>query len=189
MSRLPIGVGHEGGVELSISPGQVVLVAGPPGSGRSTALATIALEARRRGVTVHTVGAGSPIGACELGSRLAAADEGDEHPPMLVVVDDATDVEDDGRETLSRLIRGRLRHESLGLVIAIDPVERRTRYGHWTAGLRRCDVGIALHHDPDEDRDLWTTVLPPAPVGHPPPGRGLLLRRGHDALEVQVARP
>jgi hypothetical protein len=100
-------------------------------------------------------------------------------------VDDADDVEDpDG--TLTGLARGRLRPEGVRLVVALDPVEARASYGHWTSSLRRCRGGIALHHDPDEDRDLWAMPLPPTPNGRRPPGRGLLMSDREDAVEIQV---
>jgi S-DNA-T family DNA segregation ATPase FtsK/SpoIIIE len=270
---LPVGVDQDGNVDLPVTAGQATIVAGPPGAGRTTALRTIAVEARRRGTTVLVVagrdegprgliGTVTPIRPAELQDYLDDArqmgqardglvdtevtttaaepaapsppsdppvtadpdrdggpgpfeSDGADHPSamastdrhrggdgggsprtgdpshearLLVMVDDATEVSDENG-TLAALARGRLRPEGVRLVVSLDPVERRTAYGHWAAALRRCRSGIALHHDPDEDRDLWTSVLPPAPTGRRPPGRGLLLRDGEEAVEIQVARP
>jgi S-DNA-T family DNA segregation ATPase FtsK/SpoIIIE len=213
---LPVGVDHDGPATLRLPSGSPTIVAGPPGSGRTTALRLIADQSRRRGATVMTVGPDGSVAAhdqisdqvgaeksalaAHLRGLLRAGSGPDSNAPpglasmagreprVLVLVDDATEVED-GDGVLHRLARGRWRSPGLRLVMAVDPVERRLAYGHWTSSLRRCRSGIALHHDPEEDRDLWSDPLPPAPTGRPPPGRGLLMADGEVPIEIQVARP
>jgi S-DNA-T family DNA segregation ATPase FtsK/SpoIIIE len=208
---LPVGVDHDGPVAIALSRGSATVVAGPPGSGRTTALQTIATGAEQRGTQVLTVHPADGLAegpradtVDELGRLLAvisgrrrdsgepAAERSSARPGparrLLIVIDDATELEDpDG--TLAAMVRGRLRPAAVRLVLAVDPLDARAAYGHWTASVRRGRCGIALHHDPDEDRDLWALPLPPAPTERRPPGRGLLLRDGEDAVEIQVARP
>ena len=194
---VPVGIGFEGPVRLRVPATGPTIIAGPPGSGRSTALGTVLHQLAGGGATVMTAaGAGtlrSPggdeVSVHELGDVLGAPSDPPADRPLVIGVDDATEVADVDDGLLLDLVRGRWRNHDIRLVLALDPSERRRAYNHWTSAVRRAKSGLALWPDPDEDRDLWVGPLPPAPTRTPPPGRGLLLTDGRPPDPVQVARP
>jgi S-DNA-T family DNA segregation ATPase FtsK/SpoIIIE len=72
-------------------------------------------------------------------------------------------------------------------VIAAAPADMlRSSYGHWTAGLRRSRIGLALKPTPATDGDLWQTTLPRRGPSRFPVGRGYVVAEGTSEL-VQVA--
>jgi S-DNA-T family DNA segregation ATPase FtsK/SpoIIIE len=206
---LPLGLDEDRRVAaLVLHPGEHALVTGPPRSGRSTALRTLAAGLRRAGVTVvalcprsspvdqiaHVVvrRAGDLAALPELGD----ADRSDvaDPPRLAIVIDDAELVDDDGELTLlldrvdpSRRVLAGAGAERLG-----------TRFGTWTTALTRGGRGLALRPDLDDHvADLFGRRVPTGPL--PPPdtdgdtalddgaGRGYLVQAGRVTL-VQVAR-
>lgn len=192
---LPVGIGdtHLAPCGLVLHEGDHALVAGPPRSGRSTALASLAVVAASADVRVvvfaprrsalSDVSAATVIAIAteaELSDVLAEPDSA----PTLVLVDDA-DTVDDADGVLADLITsppGQLH------VVAAGRADRlRHDYGRWTSLLRRSPSGLALRPDVDVDGDLWGIRLPrPADLG--PAGRGLLVTDGTTEI-VQVAHP
>ncbi len=189
---LPVGLGD---AELMpagfrLGEGDHVVVSGPARSGKSTVLATVAEVAKtaRPVVTVVAVAPRrSPLrdsphvdvirdSADELASLV-------EQSPVLLLVDDATMVDDvDG--VLAGLVD---RPRSGGHVIAAAlPDLLRSTYGHWTAGMRRSRIGLAMKPNPTTDGDLWQTPLPRRGPERFPAGRGYLVAEGQSEL-VQVA--
>ncbi len=179
--RLPVGIdGRDLAVAVArLRPGQPFIVCGPPGSGRTTSLATLHRSAEAAGC--HVVAAGP-----ELPRQLAAAADRAGGPPLVVVVDDAERV-DDTEGALAGLAAGR--HPSAHLFAAARPDSLRAAFGHWTSDLRRSGAGLVLRPRSDLDGDvLGIALLPRWPVSLTGPGRAVLGIDG-EAIPVQVALP
>lgn len=178
--RLPLGIDgrHLGVAVARLRPGQPLVVCGPPGSGRSTALTVLRRAAEVAGCQVLDPGPG-------LAARLADATAAG-HRPVAVVVDHA-DRTDDPDGALAELAAGRLPSAHLVAAVAHDAL--RTAFGHWTADLRRAGSGLVLRPRSDLDADvLGVPLLPRWPVSLSGPGRGVLVIEG-EAVPVQVALP
>ena len=107
--------------------------------------------------------------------------------PQLLLVDDADEI-DDAAEfggAIGRLLA--LRRPDLHVVVAARPDTLRSRYGHWTAELRRSRHGLALRPVPEHDGDLWQVRLPLRGPVRWPDGRGYLVAGGVVEL-VQAAQ-
>ncbi len=168
------------------------LIAGPPGSGRSTALSRFATELARAGVRVVVIAPPrSPLGACSplvtvpagagdaidrLDDALAATTG-----PAAILVDD---VELIGDLPLGERITGLMQARAV-LVVAAGHGEGIARsYRGLGAALRQAGAGLLLAPVP-ADGELLGVRLPrrrPSPV----PGRGVLVVRRH-VVPVQVA--
>ncbi len=180
--RLPLGLdGRRLGVAVArLRPGRPFLVCGRPGSGRTTALATVAASARSAGCDVVPYGEGLAV-------RLAARGASDlRQPPLVVLVDDAERVADE-HGVLAELVAGR--HAGAHLVAAAPVEAVRCAFDHWTADLRRAGAGVVLRPGSDLDADvLGIPLLPRWPVPLTAPGRGVLVSEG-ETCPVQLAVP
>ena len=173
---LLVGVSDVGLVpaRLRLPPGGHALVAGPPRSGRSTALATLAASAAAGGLRVVAVSThdGWPPGVVALRPSDPTLGELVDAPgPVVVLIDDADLIAED-HLVLARVVSARRpdRH-----VVAAGRSDRlRNGYGHWTRELRADRAGLLLVPDPDIDGELTGARLPrtaPVPLK---PGRGWL---------------
>jgi S-DNA-T family DNA segregation ATPase FtsK/SpoIIIE len=194
---LPIGIGdHElRPVGFLLGEGDHVVVAGPPRSGKSTALTTMAsvVASHRPDVTITAVAPRrSPLRDCPDVTRLVS-DPGqfedalsavpDGGTPHLVLVDDAAMV-DDEEGWLAAVVA--CRRPEVHLVAADQADSLRAAYGHWTKEVRRSRIGLALKPHAGSDGDLWQTPLPRRGPQYFPPGRGYLLADGRCEL-IQTA--
>jgi S-DNA-T family DNA segregation ATPase FtsK/SpoIIIE len=197
---LPVGLADRGlaVATLELPPGGHALVAGPPRSGRTTALASLAhaLHASdEAGAALLVVLGEAPPPTPWWPSSALVLDASDDEleqwvdgtDPLVVLVDDADRIADD-HPHLARLVADRrpVRH-----VIAAGRADRlRSRYGHWTREVRADGAGLLLQPDLDLDGDLLGVRLPRrAPVADAP-GRGWLAGTGVGASGfVQVALP
>ncbi|MDQ6697988.1 MAG: FtsK/SpoIIIE domain-containing protein [Actinomycetota bacterium] len=194
---LPIGVSEAtlGPVGLTLYDGEHALIAGPPRSGRTTAVRTLAHVARRASPSLTIVGiAGArstlrfaPELDLVLGQdadRLAIDALGDLTGPVLVLVDDA-DLFDDEHASMQALLDRR--RPDLHIVATGRSEALRSLYTHWTRSVRASRSGLLLQPDADLDGDLFGTRLPRrAPVALTS-GRGYLVT-GSQLEIVQVAR-
>lgn len=197
---LPVGLADRGlaVATLELPPGGHALVAGPPRSGRTTALASLAhaLQATDAVGAALLVVLGGPPPATPWwppsARVLDASHEAlgrwvDGTDPLVVLVDDADRIADD-HPHLVRLVAERrpARH-----VIAAGRADRlRSRYGHWTREVRADGAGLLLQPDLDLDGDLLGVRLPRRPPVAAAPGRGWLAGTGVGAAGfVQVALP
>ncbi len=195
---LPIGIGdHDlSPVGFVLGEGDHVVVAGPPRSGKSTALMTMAgiVASHRPDVVITAVALRrSPLRDCPLVRRLVTHPEqledalssvpDEDGPPHFVLVDDAGMVDDDGG-WLSAVVA--CRRPGVHLVAADQADTLRAAYGHWTKEVRRSRLGLALRPNAGSDGDLWQTPLPRRGPPYFPPGRGYLLADGRCEL-VQTA--
>jgi len=175
---------------LVLPPGGHALVTGPPRSGRSTALATMAEAALRGGAAVVVVARPGHQWPAAPGALLDPDDPtlaaALERPgPLLVVVDDA-DLTDDDHVVLRRLVTARRadRH-----VVAAGRSDRlRGLYAHWSREVRADRCGLLLAPDPDLDGELVGARLPRRSPVMPAVGRGWLAG-GEPEGFVQVALP
>lgn len=194
---LVIGLADRGLVPavLTVAPGGHALVAGPPRSGRSTALASIAEAVATATTAAQTIrvvlvaGDRGATGACEVLHPDSAdlADLVDHRGPLLVLVDDA-DLLGEHHRALVQLVTERRadRH-----VVAAGRNDRlRAGYSHWTRELRADGTGLLLVPDLDLDGELTGSRLPRHPSLRLVPGRAWLAGPGAGAEGfVQVALP
>jgi S-DNA-T family DNA segregation ATPase FtsK/SpoIIIE len=190
--RLPVGPGGDTGdvLEVDLLRTGGLLVTGPPGSGRSTALHAFTAHLRAADVPVLRLG-GSP--AATFDTDLVWLDAGDEtgvaawiadldgRPGVVVADDVGTPAESQALARLPALgVRG-----GVALLAAAAPGQLSGHYQGPIATLRRGRSGLLLCPGPG-DADLLGIRLPrtPLPVR---PGSGWLVTGG--CLErVQVAR-
>jgi S-DNA-T family DNA segregation ATPase FtsK/SpoIIIE len=193
-----VGVGGDEllpcGVDLDID-GPACVIAGPAGSGRSTALATMGRwllgQGRRAAVIAHrrsplrtlgdhpgvlaVLGSDDP-GALE--EYLAA------HPDLVVLADDAETLHDTAVE---RPLLAMLRADADGgavLLLAGSAAEMSACFRGLTVEARRARTGLLLGAMAPADGDLLGVRLPRTDAA--PPGRGVLVVRGR-VTPVQVA--
>ena len=176
------------------------LIAGPPRSGRSTALHTLLNEALRIGVAVVVLaGARSPLREVADHHDVRVI-ENDDDPgrvpvrPTLLLVDDVEEVEG---STASEVVLhwARSADAPLGVVVAGRTDELVATWTGLAAEVRRLRCGLLLRPR-TLDGELFGVRLSREPVSGPP-GRGVLIgdpRWGpafgdHEAVPIQVARP
>ena len=191
--RLPVGPGGDDGGVLAVDLARTggLLVAGPPGSGRTTALESCARHLAAAGVAVLRVVRGTPPTEAEPGQlRLDAGDvDGWQEwltrlhgAPGAVVVDDSAVVADSA--VLGALTTVEAAPDVV-LVVAGTAAELSAAYRGPIPALRRRRSGLLLSPAPG-DADLLGIRLPRTPVPSRP-GSGWLVVAG-TAQRVQVAR-
>ncbi|HEX6935276.1 MAG TPA: cell division protein FtsK, partial [Actinomycetes bacterium] len=182
------------GVDL-LAHGPALVVAGPPGSGRSTTLAAVGRWQRHQGRPVAVVAhrrsplhrlAGEPgvlaclgpADAAQLAELLAA------RPDLTVLADDAETLHD---TPVEQPLLGMLRPDAEGasLVLAGSASDMAGCFRGLTVEARRGRTGVLLGQVAAVDGDLFGVRLPRTPPG--PVGRGVLVVRGR-ATPLQVAR-
>jgi S-DNA-T family DNA segregation ATPase FtsK/SpoIIIE len=183
-----------------------LLVTGPRGSGRTTALMTVAaslaagpqppalvLLAPRLpsplsalGVWAFTAGG---VDACverlrELAEAARAGAVGSASAATVVVIDDADELS--GRAEELDWIAGRGRDHDIRIVAAVPNHVAQRAYSGWLAEVVRDRQGLLLDPDTSMDGGAFNARLPSRQRGTGPPGRGYLVCRGGVGL-VQVA--
>ena len=174
------------GVGPDVRPGSVISVLGPPGSGRSTALVSLADAARSAGRDAVLIRSGGRVddlpgvdpAEADATTRLAAALGSARRP--VVLVDDAGEVDDE----LGRIVLGALPGASI--VVATTAAEVLGSYGGLLGAARKARDGLALGAVGPADGEALGVRLGPWSGG--PPGRGWLVRRGR-VVGLQVAMP
>ncbi len=208
-----VGVGGDDlspqGVDLATA-GPAFLVAGPPGSGRSTALASMATWALEQGRPLVVVGSpGSPLRGVRHEQFLGVVDGADaqalaalvaDHPDLAIAVDDAEDIHDAPVETVlllairssSRLNQNADQNANAAggapgpwLLLAGSTERLGACFRGITVEARRRRTGLLLGPAGPVEGDLFGLRLRRS-TRLTPPGRGLLVDRGH-ATPVHVA--
>ena len=189
---------------------QNLVVAGPPLSGKSTALETVALGLRASsgagpgaaGLRLVALGtAASPLAALDLWDdaafaraglagvveRLAddlADDEGVD-ARVALFIDAAEDIE--GNDVV-RNLEALARRDAVRLVVACEPATLAKAYSGWLAALRRNRSALVLQPESKVDVDTTVGIKPDLRPGQPfPPGRGVFVANRRWQL-VQVGR-
>lgn len=197
-----VGVGGDTlrayGPELATgTPGFVI--AGPPSSGRSTALLTMARSLRRAGIGVVAVAprpsplrgmadegavvlTGPGLGSDELTAALDSAGE-----RAVVVIDDAELLRDcEASDDLVRMLRAGS-GSGRALLIAGDADSLGGGFSGWQPEMRKARRGLLLSPQSLTDGDLIGTRVPRNVVGQSlQPGRGLLHLGHGELITVQV---
>ncbi len=188
---IPLGIGDTSlcPVGWQLGEGEHALISGPPRSGKSTALATVAAVAREADHALSIVAIlprRSALREAAAVDRVVGIDELEDAANgsgLLLLIDDAELVDDDGY--LARLLRKR--QPGVKVVAAAGADSVRSMYGHWSQDLRRSRMGCALRPSSPSDGDLWQTPLPRVGDQHFPAGRGFLLADGRAEL-IQLGR-
>jgi DNA segregation ATPase FtsK/SpoIIIE, S-DNA-T family len=181
---LRLGIGGDLAAPVAIDPfsGSCLIIAGPPRSGRSTALLTILLECDRTGVRVVLAAPSrSPLHehASRIGVRVIGCGDAAEavgappDPPALLLVDDCAAFDDTAAgERLAFWLRRR--DPGLGATVAGRTDELISAYRGLGAQARRDRCGLLLRPTP-LDGELLGMRLDRGHQAGGPPGRGLLI--------------
>jgi len=194
---IPIGISDRtlAAAGLQLFDGESALVAGPPRSGKTATLWTVAHLARQADAGFIIIGVA--LGRSTLGDHPAldraarqtpelagvlASVAGDERP-HLILVDDADAIEDADGVIGGVLELGR---PNVHLIAAARADGLRSLYGHFTQTIRRSRLGLLLNPSSDMDGDLLGAALPRRQRIEMKAGRGYLVSAGEADL-VQVA--
>jgi S-DNA-T family DNA segregation ATPase FtsK/SpoIIIE len=203
--HLPIAIGDEevAPVLLDLSDGHA-LVTGPPRSGRSTVLTTVAHASRRSTVppALALVGARRTTGGVGIPWDVGPVDAHDvtalgravaeigallrQGRQVLVLCDDVDAWEDAASEHLADLVR-REREAPLRIVATSDNRSAQRAYAGLVPEVRKAKQGILLAPDVELDGDVVGVRLRPPLEALGVTGRGFLVRRGAAEL-VQIAQ-
>lgn len=158
------------------------LICGPPGSGRTTTLRTIAASAERHGIVV--------VDASEDGSNLESVPHvAAQHPTgrVLVLIDDLDRVIDDpGTASLLHDAITDPGSSALRMVAAADPLGLLRSYDDAVTQLRSMRTGILLGDDAHDNGDVLHHDLRARDDVPTAPGRGWLVHRGRAEI-IQIA--
>lgn len=202
---VPLGVGGDDlellGLDLSAS--SVAVVAGPPRSGRTTALRAAVAVAARRGLGLLAV---APRGedaltaeVSALGGRVLAGPGTtldvlvealrEVTGPGLVVVDDAEALRDGPLAPALQALVRQARERRLGVLVAGASADLATGLSGWLVEARRSRQGLLLSPATLVDGDAVGVRLPRSALApRVQPGRGLLAGGGA-LVPVQVPEP
>ncbi|WP_158580739.1 FtsK/SpoIIIE domain-containing protein [Cellulomonas rhizosphaerae] len=187
LAAVPLGIGGESAGEVLVDLGRGLLVAGPPGSGRTSTLVVIASGALVAGAHALTTSTGPwPPGVERIDPRLLRSWSPAHGPPPVLLVDDLDELERDDPSLVDRMAE--LVTSGTALVVA-------TADGHAAAGAYRGALAALVRRramvvlDP-LDAASADLVGPSAgwladPVS--PAGRGVVVR-GRQGVPVQVYR-
>ena len=188
----------------TFQPKGAFLVAGPPGSGRTTTLGTLARSLRRwnercnlalfgpaRSQLEHVIdwtwrGLG-PDEMTESAKLVSAAldEDADGDRPIAIVIESITDfLNGPADQALSTVIRSVLQRD--GLVIADGDPSSLAGASPMLQLLKTSRYGIALQPEQAEGQSVFRTNFPRVNRGQFPPGRGLVVASGRAEI-VQVS--
>jgi DNA segregation ATPase FtsK/SpoIIIE, S-DNA-T family len=198
--QMVVGLSDEDLGPIGIDPAGPFVLSGPPGSGRSTALAWLRaslLRARPDALTHYFGNARSPLGAMpgwttsarsldEVAeqARELAAQIGDDGPRRLVMIEGIGDfLSGPADSALVDLIKAVKRTGHL----LIAESESSAWSSSWPllAEVKSGRSGLALQPETTEGDLVFRTPFPRITRGEFPPGRGLLVTRGR-TVRVQL---
>ena len=176
--------------------GPALVVVGPPGSGRSSALRSITKTLTLQGCSVVVIAPRKSVlldlrgetGVIQVfeGKDGHAPDLGawrDFEGPLVVVIDDAEQVEPD-HPVLNELATAR--REDRGVLLAGNLDDIRDAFRGFTAASKRSGTGILLSPKSHLDAAVFNGSLPRGSGFSGPAGRGYLFVRGRLAGQIQV---
>lgn len=185
--RMPIGVrAKDLGVSmLTLAAGEHALVSGPPRSGRSAALISIAVSAKLIAPRLKVLAVTprrSPLATADVvdqvfgkeasGDALLAEATGP--APTLILVDDAGSVPQSLGSALEELLADRVDHRH---IVAAGRLDTFRGMGHWTRPIRDARNAVLLTPAP-QDGDVCKSQLPMRRPERMPPGRGFIVNQG-----------
>ncbi|MEM9892575.1 MAG: FtsK/SpoIIIE domain-containing protein [Actinomycetota bacterium] len=180
--RLSFARGHNtlGPAGFALRRGQHAVIAGPSGSGRSTALRSLAAAARASDprCTILAVGFDGPPTPGVRG--VEAVDDVDlldlEHLAgrTLILVDDADRIDPELIRAVQTVIEAK---RSDVHIIAASTPDDMASFQSWTKPLRATRIGLLLQPHRD-DGEVLKTSLPLRGASDYPPGRGFMVNAG-----------
>lgn len=194
-----IGVADESLAPFGLSTSAVMLVTGPPGSGRSTALVTLAQAMRRlhpnarivhfaprpstiAGQDVWTHSATSVETVNELAGQLMMADGTD----LMVVIERVGDFGDtEAENSLVELIKAR---STTAFIVGESEVSTWSQAWALSQPFKASRRGLLLWPEGTEADSLLSTSIGTVRRTEFPPGRGTFVERGR-GVWLQVAQP
>ena len=172
---------------LILRRGQHAIVSGPPGSGRTTTLLTIAAAVTASDPRCPILGVGFDDAAVVRRAGIEVVDDPEALDAervgsgrAVLLVDDADRLPTDVADAL----KGLAEDKTIGLhIIAAATAEEFGSFSSWTKPLRNARIGVLLQPH-REDGDLLRTRLPASRVEFPP-GRGYIVNpTGFDLGQV-----
>jgi DNA segregation ATPase FtsK/SpoIIIE, S-DNA-T family len=193
-----LGAGGDtaGPIGLALADSSAI-VAGPPRSGRSTALCTLADDLARQGQRIVALApVGTPLSRQPAQDRAVTVFGGDDAPALaacltsqsecVVLVDDAELVAGtESEEVLLRWFKRRPRGSAL--VVASTLGDMASSFRGLSVVARRSGQGLLLNPSSPADGDLFGVRLPSVSNAIRRPGRGFLVQAGQ-VIPIQVAR-
>jgi S-DNA-T family DNA segregation ATPase FtsK/SpoIIIE len=197
-----IGMADDTLGSVAIDPSGIFLIAGPPGSGRTTTLAAIcsAVTRSRVGSPAFYLGnrrsplpralnwtetADSPDLVSDLAMKLSA--QLATAPPSLIVIEGLTDFLSGPAEmALQEMLK--VVKVSDHLLIADSETSTLSQSWPLVQAVRSARRGLALQPDQSEGDSIFRTSFPRLSRAEFPPGRGLLVEGGK-TRRIQVAIP
>lgn len=194
---LRVGISGDSLGVASIDPRGVLLVTGPPGSGRSTALATLVHECAAIGRSLVYFGhARSPLARSAVWHRGAVEPTAAARVALCLVNEPAIEREVVVIESLADVLGGPAESALLALVrmvrreggLVIAEAESSTLAQSWPLAteLKSARRGLVLQPDGHEGEVIFRTPFPRARRSDFAPGRGWLVSGGR-VTRVQVA--
>ncbi|PRY61271.1 S-DNA-T family DNA segregation ATPase FtsK/SpoIIIE [Knoellia remsis] len=195
---LAVGLSASTGGVAMVDParmGRRLLVIGHPGTGRSCALAAIGRSAAAAGRTVAVVEGATGTVARAVGTSLrvhpwdveALVAARREHPDLVVLVDDAEQVEGSAAEPVLEEITSLVERDGGLVVAATTPTVASTTFRGLVATLARAQAGLLLSPRTPADGDTFG-IRAPRGVDQTP-GRALLVAgRRHDEVQLALVR-
>jgi S-DNA-T family DNA segregation ATPase FtsK/SpoIIIE len=201
-NRIAIGMADDTLGAVSIEPSGLFLIAGPPGSGRTTALTAMcsAITRSRSGWRTYYLGnrrsslpralrwtatADSPDLVSDLALKLSA--ELGTAEPSLIVIEGLTDFlsgpADMALQEMVKVIK-----VSDHLLIADSETSTLSQSWPLVQAVRSARRGLALQPDQGEGDSIFRTSFPRLSRAEFPPGRGLLVEGGK-TRRIQIAIP
>jgi S-DNA-T family DNA segregation ATPase FtsK/SpoIIIE len=177
-------------IEVDLTGGGF-LVAGPPGSGRSSALLAMATQLQATGTRVISVAPrqsalrtlpgchSDPDASYDLETALGGG-------PVALLIDDAELLVDSPVAHLLERTARQMRDTGSVVVVAGTTDELVTGYRGFVVDVRRSKTGVLLSPQGPADGDLLGVRLSRTVGGSVTPGRGLLCRQG-TTQPVQLA--
>lgn len=193
-----IGVADETLQPIGVAPGGILMVTGPPGSGRSTALATLAQAVRRsrtQTTIVHAAPGTSNIAGLDVWSDtatgqdavIALVDRLIHHPgELMIVIEGVGDFGNTEAENqLARLVKS---VADRAFIVGESEVSAWGQAWLLAQPFKASRRGLLLWPSGVEADSLLSTSLGVIRSKDQPPGRGALIERGK-GVWLQVAQP
>ncbi|QCC77922.1 FtsK/SpoIIIE domain-containing protein [Nocardioides daphniae] len=197
---LPLGIGGDDldlvGVDLSGAP--TAVVAGPPKSGKTTALRFVVAAGRASGLEVKAVCGARNALSDELGDAALVIDGSQDEDQIVdwvstlpaggvLVIDDSDLLRSGDVDDALDEVVGRARAKGWRIVAAGDTSTMGSGYSGWVADARKSRQGLLLSPSGPSDGDIFDTRLSRSlMMSKVHPGRGLVLDPSGEVTVTQV---